>query len=147
MLCCLRTSTASAQRLAVLPGSLPSPCYPTCSQRLTAGQMRVAKLLMSTCSCAAVRTREVNANLVCLNAAISACEKHGAWMEALDLLAILGSECIVRKKSATTAPYHSHSFVPRRQFGDTTSFNTAISACSSGFAWLSLVEWWCFRST
>ena len=68
-------------------------------------------------------------------------------MEALDLLAILGSECIVRKKSATTAPYHSHSFVPRRQFGDTTSFNTAISACSSGFAWLSLVEWWCFRST
>lgn len=66
--------------------------------------MRVAKLLMSTCSCAAVRTREVNANLVCLNAAISACEKHGAWMEALDLLVSLGLECIVRKKICHDGP-------------------------------------------
>lgn len=56
-----------------------------------------------------MQTREVNANLVCLNAAISACEKHGAWMEALDLLV--------------------------RQFGDTTSFNTAISACSRARNW------------
>eukprot|EP00435_Cladocopium_sp_Y103_P069799 s173_g34.t1 len=56
-------------------------------------------------------TREVKANLVCLNAAISACEKQGAWREALDLLQSKRLGC------------------------DTTSFNTVISACSRAKNW------------
>ena len=83
---------------------------------------------------------------ICVQAAISACEKAPMWTYALDLLSRmrqfrLASRCMADGVSSSCAPqfHHSTHFVQQQLEGvepDTVSNSVAISACEKEHEWI-----------